>query len=229
MNNMTCATLRDAASELALDMLSGEERAAALAHLETCASCRWEVTLLTDAVEQLLVLAPAVEPSAGFEQRVLARLEALAASEASPPTSPRGRPRRPTARRVLAIAAMMVAIVAAGVIITARSDDNEVAARTADMWSRSGHVVGEVSVPGAADSIVLAIPDWIGLVQTYGATVDAPYWVAVESADGSRDLYRLPPVEEQPWTIPIDVDPTTVAAVSLVDNTGAVWCTAEFT
>ena len=226
---MTCASLRDAASELALDMLSGEERAAALAHLETCTSCRRDVTALTDAVEQVLMLAPVAVPSVGFEQRVLTRLEALAAADAATRTPNRTRGRRSaTVRRVLAIAAILVAIVAAGVVVNGRSDDHHVIARTAEMRSGSGQVVGDVSVATAPNSIVVAIPDWVGLVQSYGATVDAPYWLAVQTTDGSRDLYRLPPADEHPWMIDIDVDPTTVATVSVVDNHGAVWCTAQF-
>src|SRR5678815_3351949 len=77
---MTCSALKNAASELALDMLTGEERSTAMAHLATCASCRQDVALLTDAADELFVLVPEVEPSAGFEQGILSAIE-LAAIE----------------------------------------------------------------------------------------------------------------------------------------------------
>jgi anti-sigma factor RsiW len=73
-NDMTCAELADVAAELALGVLTGRERAAALAHLDTCDACREEVRQLMATGEQLLELLPPAEPPAGFETRVLDRL-----------------------------------------------------------------------------------------------------------------------------------------------------------
>jgi hypothetical protein len=73
-NDMTCAELADVATELALGVLTGRERAAALAHLDTCDACREEVRQLMATSDQLLALLPPVEPPAGFETRVLDRL-----------------------------------------------------------------------------------------------------------------------------------------------------------
>jgi hypothetical protein len=68
---MSCE--RAVAPELALGVLTGEERAEAVAHLEGCADCRAEVARLT-AVTDVLRELPSAEPPAGFEQRVLDRL-----------------------------------------------------------------------------------------------------------------------------------------------------------
>ncbi|HEV2368250.1 MAG TPA: zf-HC2 domain-containing protein, partial [Acidimicrobiales bacterium] len=65
---MNCAELRDIAPELALGVLPGQERAAALAHLQSCPACQAEVEHLTDVADELVALAPAVEPPLGFEQ-----------------------------------------------------------------------------------------------------------------------------------------------------------------
>jgi len=73
-NDMTCAELADVATELALGVLTGRERAAALAHLDTCDGCREEVRQLMATSDQLLALLPPAEPPAGFETRVLDRL-----------------------------------------------------------------------------------------------------------------------------------------------------------
>lgn len=73
-NDMTCAELADVAAELALGVLTGRERAAALAHLDTCDACREEVRQLMATGEQLVELLPPAEPPAGFETRVLDRL-----------------------------------------------------------------------------------------------------------------------------------------------------------
>ena len=40
MRRMDCTQLADAAPELALGILPGDERAAALAHLDECPGCR---------------------------------------------------------------------------------------------------------------------------------------------------------------------------------------------
>jgi hypothetical protein len=56
---------------------------------------------------------------------------------------------------------------------------------------------------------------------------DAPYWLSVETRDGSSELHRLPRPDVQPWSVTVDADPSTITAVAVVDNTGTVWCTAQ--
>src|SRR5262249_31889730 len=116
MNDFSCDQTSDVASELALDVLAGDERAAALAHLETCASCRHDVAQLTETAEELLLLAPEVEPSSHFESDVLARVDAMS-RVASTDEIRRARTRR--LRRVTAAvgvaAALVIGIVVVGV------------------------------------------------------------------------------------------------------------------
>jgi hypothetical protein len=71
---MTCEHTRDLAPEIALGIADGEERAEALRHLATCAECQRVVGQLTQVADELLVLAPAAEPPAGFESRVVQAL-----------------------------------------------------------------------------------------------------------------------------------------------------------
>jgi hypothetical protein len=93
-NEMTCAELADVAAELALGVLTGRERAAAVAHLEWCESCREDVRQLMATGEQLLELLPPVEPPAGFETRVLERLGLPAPAQGHAELLQAGRPRR---------------------------------------------------------------------------------------------------------------------------------------
>jgi hypothetical protein len=74
LNGMTCAELADVAAELALGVLTGRERAVAIAHLNGCEACREDVRQLMATGEQLRELLPSAEPPAGFESRVLERL-----------------------------------------------------------------------------------------------------------------------------------------------------------
>lgn len=83
-DEMRCDGFADVAAELSLGVLTGRERAGALAHLERCAACRETVRQLTMTGEQLLELLPAADPPAGFENRVLERL-GIVAPGVSPP------------------------------------------------------------------------------------------------------------------------------------------------
>jgi hypothetical protein len=74
LSEMTCEEFSNVAAELALGVLTGRERARALAHLDRCDACRDEVRQLTQTGEELLGLLPTAEPPAGFESRVLARI-----------------------------------------------------------------------------------------------------------------------------------------------------------
>ena len=74
LNDMGCARFADVAAELALGVLTGRERAEALAHLDHCEDCREHVRQLTMTGEELLGLLPSSEPPPGFETRVMERL-----------------------------------------------------------------------------------------------------------------------------------------------------------
>jgi Putative zinc-finger len=99
-NGIDCTEFTDLAPELALGILSGNERAVALGHLGSCAACREQLDHLAGVADHLLLLSPSKEPPIGFESRVLARLQ----SEGAAPAPPRRRRWAPT-RRLLAIAA----------------------------------------------------------------------------------------------------------------------------
>jgi len=124
LNEIECGGFAEMRAELALGVLTGHERAEALAHLSRCAACQANVRRLTMTGEQLLRLLPAREPPLGFETRVLERLSLAALSPAAASrmslTGGRlrfgrepgeGQPGR--ARRVLAAAAVTLAAVSA--------------------------------------------------------------------------------------------------------------------
>lgn len=115
LDGMSCAEFHDSAAELALGVLTGRERAEALAHLDHCEACREHVRQLTMTGEQMLGLLPTAEPPAGFESRVMDRIGLAAPA----PQPLRHRKRRPawghgfSPRRVLAAAAVVVALLGA--------------------------------------------------------------------------------------------------------------------
>lgn len=115
LNSMSCAEFHDSAAELALGVLTGRERAEALAHLDHCEACREHVRQLATIGEEMLGLLPFAEPPAGFETRVMDRLGLSVPA----PQPLRHRRRRPawghefSPRRALAAAAVVVALLGA--------------------------------------------------------------------------------------------------------------------
>jgi hypothetical protein len=135
MAGMSCDEFAQVAAELALGVLTGRERAAALAHLDGCESCRERVRELTMTGEELLSLLPSREPPAGFETRVLERIGLPAANRPRPGLrrradrgadrgadrrADRGADRRPPGRprnmmrSVVSAVAVVLAVVGAG-------------------------------------------------------------------------------------------------------------------
>jgi hypothetical protein len=233
MTTMTCAELQELASELALDLLGGVERSRALAHLDTCARCRHEVATLTEVTEDILLLAPDSETSPGFATAVLAQVDQLAAASITTavvaPRPHRRRWARPA--RVLAAAAIAFVIVIGVASVADRiGPDSDRAVAAAQMRTTTGQAVGRVSLQtDEPATLTVSVPGWVELVRSYGEPVDATYWLSVEHGDRSRRLYPLQHDPDYEWVIPLDVDPASVATVSVLDDKGRLWCSADFT
>ena len=92
-----------AGAELALNVLTGRERAQAVAHLQRCGRCRAQIDQLASASDELLRLLPDRQPPVGFTAQAARQLSQ--ARKAS---------RRPRSRLVLAAAAVIVVVIVAG-------------------------------------------------------------------------------------------------------------------
>jgi hypothetical protein len=231
---LRCSQLRDMAPEVALGLVTGEERAVALAHLEGCAACRAEVASLAGVADELLLIGPEAPPPEGFDRRVLARLTEVRAAEA-PSVARRHWPahlhrrtrrRRADGRRFAvgaALAAAAAAVVLVAAVVAIRDDPAAPTEERAEMTTGVGEVVGTATVrSGDPATVAVDVPGWEEAVPA-GAT----YWLAVEMDDGSRTMTHIG-TDATWWKVSLDGDADDVASVSVLDGDGWVWCSAQF-
>jgi hypothetical protein len=276
MDDMSCGEFAGVASELALGVLTGRERAAALAHLDGCESCREQVRELTMVQDELLALLPSQEPPAGFESRVLDRLgltapgqqpsdvqnqllsdlhgqqpsdvRVLAGERADrvdrpdrpdrpgnrppnqPASRPPGRPRNSLSRRLLAAAAVAVALIGGGVgwglrdATAPASSSAQAALKTASFVTSDHQTVGQVFVYNRS-------PWWAYMSVTMESQGNATVTCQLEMADGSFQNvgdFRLTDGYGAWGSSPYTAGPGTILGARLLSANGTVLATATF-
>jgi hypothetical protein len=227
---MGCEQVRELAAELALGIAAGDERDAALRHLNSCAACRRLVAELSSVGDELLQLAPEQEPPMGFESRVLAKLAA----------PPRRRPLQPLTRRsrwaMAAAAAVLVAALGAGSVVVATADDRRLADsyRTA-LSTGEGSFFSAAPLQGPQGRIGSVFgyqgrPSWVMMTLQPSAGQQGRYQVQVVTQDG-----RYLPLGEavlsgaqRSWGAQLPVDLSAVRQVRCVGSDGRTVLTATF-
>ncbi len=262
MDDMSCDEFAEVAAELALGVLTGRERAAALAHLDGCESCREHVRELTMVGDELLALLPPQEPPAGFESRVLDRLGLTAPGQPSSdvagqrpadvPSQPSAdvrvltderakrradRPHRPAwppgslSRRLLAAAAVAVALVGGGVgwglrdATAPASASSQTSALSSASFVTSDHqVVGQAFVYNES-------PWWTYMSVNLEGLGDATVKCQLEEADGHfKDVgeFRLSNGYGSWASSPYTAGPGAIMGARLLSANGTVLATATF-
>ena len=216
-----CDEIRAAATELALGVLDGEERARVLEHTRGCSACRAHLDELAVVAQEILTAAPAHEPPPGFESRVL---DALL-------------PARPPARRwrrlvpAIAVAALLAACGATFVTLSATRDERELGAHYRAVLATAGGkylAARELrDAAGAKRGVVFAYQgdqSWVTVVLDDDAAAfdDGPWRVAISLRDGAvRELGRFDPATAGPvWGHALPVAVREVAAVRLTGADG---------
>jgi hypothetical protein len=154
-----CEAYGDDLAELALGILSGRDRLAVLAHVESCERCTAELERLSSVADALLALGPEVEPPVGFESRLAERLQS--------PSVPH-RARRARRASVLAVAALVLALVGFGLgaVIGPRSVNVPAPSASASLTSANlsshGQVLGQVMISSGT-------PAWMFMTIDEGA------------------------------------------------------------
>jgi hypothetical protein len=220
----TCDEFADNLAELALGILTGRDRVATLAHVESCPRCADELEQLARAADAALQLAPDVEPPVGFETRLFSRM-----GVATAPTRRRAVP----PRWVLATAAAVIALIA-GVSIG---------------WVTKGTPVGHTQATqqqaapagtpvAAADLMENGVP--VGHVFAYGgakpwmfmtladSSAQGKVTCVVVTADGVTHTVGTFTVDQGygSWGAALHVAPTDIRRAEVLAPNGAVIATA---
>jgi hypothetical protein len=214
--------MADLIDELALDVLPGDERAEALAHLDGCPTCREQLEALSQPADLLLFACRRIRPPAGFEDRVLARL----ASERRRPGPPR--------RRLALVAAAVAAVASAAFIgaggvpwaggarhpVGTSAEGHEL--RTVTLMSTAGQPIGDVSAYAGP-------PTWFFLRVDHGDA--SGRYQCVLDVDGGRTIAlgaMWVSNGEGGWGQQVGVDARLVRAARLVDGSGRTLAVATF-
>jgi putative zinc finger protein len=166
-----CDAYSDNLAELALGILTGRERAATLAHVDSCPRCADELEQLSHAADAVVSVAPEIEPPMGFEVRLFGQMgveETPGPPRSHRRLSPPGWVAR-SPRWVLAAAAAVVAL-ALGLSIG---------------WSTGGGGGKAADGPAGAEvaaANLTAHGRTVGSVNTYGGSKP---WMIVTLADSA--------------------------------------------
>ncbi len=145
---ISCQQVRERGPELVLGTLDGVERAQVLAHLDECPGCREDVSRLTETVDAIGQLAPSLEPSPGFHDRVLAAMSPTAVVALHTK-------RRPRLGSVLvaAAAAILALVLSFGVVHD--TDAGSSGVKSAAMVGEGGQTVGDAYLLDASPRFVV--------------------------------------------------------------------------
>ncbi len=227
---MSCERFDALAAELALGIADARERADALRHLTECAACRRALEELSEVADELLLVVPEREPPAGFEARVLARLEAARAAEpaaapeaalaAAPEPARAVAPRRGWLARhrtklwaagSAAVAAAAMALVLTGVYGDDRRLANQYRDTLAQAHGSSFHAARLKARSGAVAGVVFGYrgtPSWL-FVDVGRAFRGTPYAAELVLRSGRRvplPALRVDPVSGSAGrSIPVDL------------------------
>ncbi len=220
-----CGDLEQVAAELGLGVLTGTERADALAHLDRCARCRALVGEIAQVGDAVLGLAPDADPPAGFAERVLGRQQHSWAGH------------HHTRRRWLAVVTAAAAVaVAFGVAVVLGGSGRpgfrvEHPATVSALGGRNlavaalrhqGLNVGEVFAYSGSPSWVFMTVDGDGTSQPVTCELETKTGHTVRLGTfGLSSGYRS-------WGSTLTIDPAAISTVRLVTNRGQVLSTAIF-
>jgi hypothetical protein len=211
---VTCNDFDTDVAELALDLLTDPRRRALLEHAVACRRCQARLDGFVAIGDQLVLLAPPVDPPAGFETRALSRIG-----------GPVGQPRRATRSRVLAGIAALAAALAVGVLVGRVATSGSVSpGRAAAIRNAAGDEVGNVRLVAAPTPHILvsvARPPTTAGLRTCELERPDGSWVVVGT-------WTREELSTGVWAVAVDPALLHAQAMRVTNDDGAVLASAQF-
>jgi hypothetical protein len=222
-DDTACERFADDLAELALGILTGRERVAALTHVESCGHCADELEHLSRAADAVLRVAPEVEPPVGFEVRLFS---GMGVDEVG--ARRRLRPSRWILAGVAAVVALVVGL-GIGLSIGSSTPRAGVAGQlepttakpmlTASLKENS-HIVGRVSLYGGSTPVLT-----MDLAESAAKGSVTCEIVTDNGVTHKIGTFRVTNGYGA-WVAPLGVSPSDVKIAQLVSPNGAVMATA---
>jgi anti-sigma-K factor RskA len=223
--NWGCEECSADLAELALGVLTGRDRARALAHVETCPHCAEQLEQLSRAADTVLLAAPVEEPPMGFEVRLFDRMGVRAVT----PGRRRGvgRPRWLTAAVTSAAAAVAALGVGLGVTLSSSPSPTAPVAQATAPHMESANLVAQGRTVGHVVYFNGRKP-WMSMMLA-DSGVHGTVNCVVVGKDGVTHKVGTLVVDEDgdgAWYSPLHLNPDHLRAAKVVSPSGAVIATA---
>jgi len=221
MGERGCEQYENELAELALGILTGRERARVLSHVGSCPRCAEELEVLSRAADTVVLAAPEMEPTLGFEVRLFER---MGVTDVQRPRRRRLRPSR-WVPAVVGVAAVAAAL-ALGLSLTSSPSPTGTAQAhgsrqvvTADLTA-SGRTVGHVMTVGGAKP-------WLSMTLDDSPARGTVHCVVVTKDGVRHDIWTFDAHGGYgAWMAPLPVDPPDVHTAEVVSPSGTVIATA---
>jgi anti-sigma-K factor RskA len=213
-------------AELALGVLTGRERARALAHVDECPRCAEELEQLSRAADSMLLASPDAEPPMGFETRLFER---MGVSDVPRLDDRRRAPRWVPVGFAAAAAAVAALGVGLGMTLTSSPAPAPLAQGHAHGTIESDNLVQDGRTVGRVVYFDGAKP-WMSMMLA-DAGVQGQVNCVVVSNDGvSRMVGTLVAHNGYgAWYAPLHVNPDTLRTAQVVTPSGTVIASASLT
>jgi len=225
-NTWGCQECSAELAELALGVLTGRERARALAHVDGCPRCAEELEQLSRAADTMLQAAPDAEPPMGFEVRLFER---MGVSDVPRRQQHRWSPRWVPAGVAAAAAAVAALGVGLGMTLTSPSAPVPVAQGHARGTVESATLVQDGRGVGHVVYFDGAKP-WMSIMLADGG-VQGQVNCVVVSKDGVSHVVGTLTAHDGygAWYAPLQVNPDDLRTAQVVSPSGTVLATARLT
>jgi hypothetical protein len=220
-----CRSFADELPELALGVLTGRDRASALAHVDSCPRCADELEHLARTADTVVQVAPEVEPPLGFEVRLFEQMGVA------------HRPRRRFGHRVprwmpvTAAAAVVALALGLGLgLPSGPAKSPSASAQRANGESRSPVVSGALVGGGQTVGHVVAFggaSPWMSMVLADSAARGSVTCVVITDTGKRQTLGTFTAKAGYgTWSAPLHLEPSRLRAAEVIGSGGAVIASA---